>query len=96
VAIPEKSIKPPLESDAKANPVPYEQRLRSHTERSILELGLDKVFWYENHLETVYCIEGEGIVEDLANGSAYAVKPGTLYALDKNDRHRLRVRSVCG
>lgn len=59
---------------------------------AILEPGLDQVFWYKNHLETVYCIEGEGTVEDLATGRVYAVKPGTLYALDKHDRHRLRVQ----
>ena len=59
---------------------------------AILEPGLDQVFWYKNHLETVYCIEGEGTVEDLATGRVYPVKPGTLYALDKNDRHRLRVQ----
>jgi L-ectoine synthase len=58
-----------------------------------LEPGLDRVWWYRNHLEAVYCLEGEGTLEDLATGDVYAIKPGTLYALDKHDRHRLRVKS---
>jgi L-ectoine synthase len=59
---------------------------------AILEEGLDRIFWYKNHLETVFCIEGEGTLEDLATGRTYDIKPGTLYALDKHDRHRLKVR----
>ena len=66
---------------------------------AILEPGLDQVFWYKNHLESVYCIEGEGLLEDLETGSVYVIKPGTLYALDKHDRHRLtvktRMRVIC-
>src|SRR6266480_7667742 len=58
---------------------------------AILEPGLDQVFWYKNHLETVYCLEGEGTLEDLATGRVYIIKPDTLYALDKHDRHRLKV-----
>jgi L-ectoine synthase len=60
---------------------------------AVLEPGLDQVFWYKNHLESVYCLEGEGTLEDLATGRVHVVKPGTLYALDKHDRHRLKVKS---
>jgi L-ectoine synthase len=58
-----------------------------------LEPGLDQTWWYKNHLEAVYCLEGEGTLEDLATGEVYPIKPGTLYALDRHDRHRLRVKS---
>jgi L-ectoine synthase len=65
----------------------------------ILEPGLHRPWWYRNHLEAVYCLEGEGTLEDLATGTKYAIKPDTLYALDKHDRHRLevtsRMRAVC-
>ncbi len=57
------------------------------------EPGLDQIFWYKNHLESVYCLEGEGTLEELATGRVYLVKPGTPYALDKHDRHRLKVKS---
>ena len=45
--------------------------------------------WYQNHLESVYCISGEGEVETVADGKVYPIKPGTLYILDKNDQHLL-------
>ncbi|WP_020406786.1 ectoine synthase [Hahella ganghwensis] len=45
---------------------------------------------YQNHLETVYCISGEGEVETVADGKVYPIKPGTVYILDKNDKHLLR------
>ena len=60
---------------------------------AILNPGLDQVFWYKNHLEAVYCLEGEGTLEDLATGRIYVIKPGILYALDKHDRHRLKVKT---
>jgi L-ectoine synthase len=60
---------------------------------AVLEAGLDQAWWYRNHLEAVYCLEGEGTLEDLATGEVYVIKPGTLYALDKHDRHRLKVKS---
>jgi L-ectoine synthase len=46
--------------------------------------------WYQNHLESVYCMSGEGEIETLADGKIYPIKPGTLYVLDKNDEHLLR------
>lgn len=49
--------------------------------------------WYQNHLESVYCISGEGEVETCADGKIYPIKPGTLYILDKNDKHLLRASS---
>ena len=66
---------------------------------AILEAGLDQVWWYKNHLEAVYCLEGEGVLEDLSTGKCYEIKSGTLYALDKHERHRLqvtqRMRVIC-
>ncbi len=46
--------------------------------------------WYQNHLESVYCISGEGEIETVADGKIYPIKPGTLYILDKHDKHLLR------
>src|SRR6267142_1472 len=66
---------------------------------TILETGLDQIWEYKNHLETVYCLEGEGLLTDLVSGKLYTIKPGTLYALDKHERHRLqvhrRMRVIC-
>ena len=49
--------------------------------------------WYRNHVEAVYCVEGEGEIEDLERGEVHPIAPGTLYALDRNDRHVLRART---
>lgn len=45
---------------------------------------------YQNHLESVYCMSGRGEVETHADGVVYPIEPGTLYVLDKNDKHTLR------
>ncbi|MGJ8686071.1 MAG: ectoine synthase [Spongiibacteraceae bacterium] len=45
---------------------------------------------YQNHLESVYCISGEGEVETLADGKKHPISAGTLYILDKHDKHVLR------
>jgi len=52
--------------------------------------GADFSMHYQNHLESVYCMSGEGEVETVADGKKYAIKPGTVYILDKNDKHILR------
>jgi len=48
---------------------------------------------YLNHLEAVYCLEGEGEVENLDNGKVYPIKSGTIYALDQHDKHILRAKT---
>ncbi len=52
--------------------------------------GADFQMHYQNHLESVYCISGEGEVETLDDGKKYPITPGTLYNLNKHDRHMLR------
>ena len=46
--------------------------------------------WYQNHLESVYCMSGNGEIETIADGKIYKIEPGTLYILDKHDEHLLR------
>lgn len=55
--------------------------------------GADLPMHYQNHLESVYCISGEGEVENLADGKVYPISPGVIYILDQHDRHRLRART---
>ncbi|WP_111641730.1 ectoine synthase [Marinimicrobium alkaliphilum] len=45
---------------------------------------------YQNHLESVYCISGKGSVETLDDGKVHPIEPGTIYILDKHDKHILR------
>ncbi|PTQ56803.1 MAG: L-ectoine synthase [Candidatus Carbobacillus altaicus] len=49
--------------------------------------------WYKHHYEAVYCIEGEGEIEDLKTGEVHAIQPGTLYVLDQHDPHVLRAKN---
>jgi L-ectoine synthase len=52
--------------------------------------GADFQMHYQNHLESVYCMSGKGEVETLVDGKVYPITPGTLYILDKHDKHVLR------
>jgi L-ectoine synthase len=51
------------------------------------------VFHYKHHFESVYCVSGEGSIEDIATGTVHQIRPGVMYALDKYDKHRLTARS---
>jgi len=52
--------------------------------------GADFQMHYQNHLESVYCFSGEGEVETLQDGKKYPIKSGSIYILDKHDKHILR------
>ncbi|MFT5421404.1 MAG: L-ectoine synthase [Candidatus Endobugula sp.] len=52
--------------------------------------GADFQMHYQHHLESVYCMSGKGEVEALANGKITPIAPGTIYILDKHDKHILR------
>lgn len=52
--------------------------------------GTETPMCYRNHLESVYCIAGDGEVETVADGKRYPIRPGTIYILDQHDEHILR------
>lgn len=66
---------------------------------SILEPGFEMVLWQKNHLEACYCLEGRGSIEELDTGVTHQIGPGTLYAMNGHDRHRIRItertRLIC-
>lgn len=66
---------------------------------TVLSAGTVTDMWYRNHVEAVYCIDGEALLEDKATGVVHRVVPGTMYLLNDHDRHRLTVvsdlRVVC-
>ena len=55
-----------------------------------IEAGSEHTFHYKNHFESVYCISGEGSIEDIATGEVHQIRPGVMYALDQHDKHTLR------
>ncbi|WP_096201687.1 ectoine synthase [Bacillus sp. FJAT-45350] len=66
---------------------------------TLIHAGTETHIWYQNHLEAVYCIEGEGEVETLKDGKIHPINKDTVYALDEYDEHLLRaktdMRMVC-
>ena len=61
--------------------------------------GASQTMQYKNHVEANLIIEGEGNLTDLATGAVHRLAPGTMYALDRHDRHRIDadtdLRIVC-
>lgn len=55
-----------------------------------LRAGSETPIWYRHHVESVYCIRGEGEIETIDDGVVHLIAPGTLYLLDRHDRHLLR------
>ncbi len=60
---------------------------------TIMRAGTETTMWYKHHIEAVYCIEGEGEIEDLGTGVVHLLQPGSLYLLNDHDRHRVRPRT---
>lgn len=66
---------------------------------TVLRAGTATRMSYRHHLEAVYCIGGEGWIEDLGTGEVHRIEPGTMYWLDRHDEHVLvaetELRMVC-
>ncbi|MGP0583987.1 ectoine synthase [Paenibacillus timonensis] len=59
---------------------------------TLIKAGTETLIWYKNHVEAVYCIEGEGEIE-VIGGETYPISPGMMYALNGHEKHYLRARS---
>jgi L-ectoine synthase len=55
--------------------------------------GLEFDMHYKHHLEAVFCYEGRGLLTNRDSGEEFVIEPGTVYALDKHDRHTLRAET---
>jgi len=66
---------------------------------TVLDAGTVTRMWYRHHVESVYCIDGTGELENLETGEVHPIDPGTLYLLDRHERHELRahttLRTMC-
>lgn len=64
-----------------------------------LYAGTVNDFWYANHVEAVFVVEGEGEITNTDTGEVFPLRPGTLYLLDNHDKHQIRprtdIRTVC-
>ena len=61
--------------------------------------GSSQTMESKNHIEANLIIEGEGELTDIATGKVHRLAPGSMYTLDKHDRHHLEaitdLRIVC-
>ena len=66
---------------------------------TLTEAGSEQILWYKHHVEANYVIDGEGEVENLVTGEVFPLRPGSVYVLDRHERHCLRsftrMRLVC-
>jgi len=67
---------------------------------TIIKAGTETRIWYKHHIEAVYCVAGDGEIEELNNGKVHPIRDGTLYLLDNHDPHLLRggtkdMRLIC-
>lgn len=60
---------------------------------TIIKAGTESQFWYKNHIEAVYCVQGEGELENLEDGKVHPISDGTLYTLNGHERHKLRAKT---
>ncbi len=64
-----------------------------------VDAGSEQTLWYKHHIEANYVIDGEGEVENVATGEVFSLRPGSIYVLDRHEKHRLRahtrLRLVC-
>ena len=57
---------------------------------TIVKAGTESKLQYLNHVESCYCIDGEGEIE--CDGKIFKIEPGTLYIPEKN-KHILRAKN---
>lgn len=66
---------------------------------TLVKAGSRQELEYKNHIEANYCIEGRGIVENVATGERWPLSPGVMYVLDQHDRHVIHaetdLRFIC-
>lgn len=66
---------------------------------TLIHAGTETYIWYKHHLEAVYCVAGKGEIEDLETSEIHSISDGTLYLLNKHERHYLRatetMRMIC-
>ncbi|AEF39583.1 ectoine synthase [Hoyosella subflava] len=56
-----------------------------------IKAGTINEFHYANHVEAVWLVEGRGKLTDLETGEVYDLAAGSMYLLNKYEKHRLEV-----
>jgi L-ectoine synthase len=67
--------------------------LKYSVHETILKPNMNLRFNYTRHRETVYCIEGDGSIENLESGEKEDLRPGTIYSAGIGEPHILTSRT---
>jgi L-ectoine synthase len=57
---------------------------------TVIYAGTTSTFHYANHIEAVYCVQGEGTLTNEETGEVHELKDGTMYLLDGHEKHTVR------
>ncbi|MFC7401776.1 ectoine synthase [Citricoccus sp. GCM10030269] len=57
---------------------------------TVIYAGTTSTFHYANHIEAVYCVQGEGTLTNEVTGEVHEIKDGTMYLLDGHEKHTVR------
>ncbi|TDC10145.1 ectoine synthase [Streptomyces sp. 8K308] len=60
---------------------------------TVLYAGTETSMWYANHVEAVFCVEGEGELSNDNTGEKHWIRPGTMYLLDGHEKHTVRPKT---
>jgi L-ectoine synthase len=75
------------------------ERVGFSVHETTLYAGTVNDFRYDNHVEAVFVVAGEGELENKETGEVHQLAPGSLYLLDGHESHQLRprteMRTVC-
>lgn len=55
--------------------------------KTIVHPGIKQYWHYKNHLESCYCVQGEGILINARTTEEHRIVPDTTYVLDNHDPH---------
>lgn len=61
--------------------------------QTTIAAGSHQTFEYKNHKEANLIIEGHGTVTDETTNTTFALKPGSMYTLDKHERHTIEAKT---
>lgn len=67
--------------------------LKYSVHETILEPGLTLTFNYKAHRETVYCVRGEGSIQNKTTGEMWELRPGSIYSVGIGDDHIVRTHT---
>ena len=74
-------------------PVLHSEGVGFSVHKTIIPKGKPQRWHYKQHLETCYCIEGEGVLINLTTGVEHPIYKDVIYILDDNDDHTFEAKT---